>query len=324
MQRLRLVFMGTPDFAVPALQALIEAGHEIACVYTQPPRPTGRGQKPKPSPVQRLAEGAGLALRTPESFRDPDEVQAFVELETDAGVVVAYGLILPSEVIAAPRLGCLNAHASLLPRWRGAAPIERALLAGDRETGVTVIRLEEKLDAGPIVLSRRVPISPATTAQDLHDELARLAGPLLLEALEGIASGRLTPRPQPAEGVSYAPKVRKEEGRIDWHRPPEEIERKVRALSPSPGAYFRWRGARIKVLAARPAAPEAVPRRGRKAPPGEVLDSRLTVACGGESGALRLLTLQREGRRASDVEAFLRGFPIPPGANLAAPCPATS
>ncbi|MCZ6722268.1 MAG: methionyl-tRNA formyltransferase [Proteobacteria bacterium] len=325
---MRLVFMGTPAFAVPALRALIDAGHDIACVYSQPPRPAGRGQKARPSPVQRCAEQAGLKVRTPSSLKEIAEQEAFAALRADAGVVVAYGLILPEAVLSGPPMGCLNAHASLLPRWRGAAPIERAILAGDDETGVTIMIITEELDAGPTLLARRVPIGARMTAGELHDALGALAGPLLLEALEGLSRGALAPAPQPAEGAPHAPKIDKAEAAIDWRKDACAIDRLVRALSPHPGAYFEWRGQRIKLLAASPvtaspvaaspvaASPVAPPSSGERAP-GEVLDAELTLACGQDGkDALRLLTLQREGRKPAAAAAFLRGFPIPAGSRL--------
>lgn len=310
MARLKLAFLGTPEFALPALDALVRAGHEIACVYCQPPRPTGRGQKPKPSPVERAARRLGLIVRTPESLKSEAEQQAFAALALDAAVVVAYGLILPEAVLNAPKLGCLNAHASLLPRWRGAAPIARAILAGDRETGITVIRLVPELDAGPILVRRSSPIAPDATAASLHDALAALAAPLLLEALDGLARGTLEPRVQPLAGITYAAKIEKSEARIAWSAEAEAIERKVRAFNPHPGAYFEHRGERIKLLKA-----VVVDLLGN-APPGTVLDGQLTVACGGADRALRLIELKRAGRRAMTAQAFLRGFPIPEGSRL--------
>ena len=243
---LRLVFMGTPAFAVPALDALIAAGHEIAAVYCQPPRPANRGHKPTPSPVQAAAQRAGLALRTPASLKGEAERAAFEALEADAAVVVAYGLILPLPVLAAPRLGCINAHASLLPRWRGAAPIQRALLAGDAETGITIMQMDEGLDTGPILLEQRLAIAPDMTAAALHDALADMAGPLLVRALDGLASGSLAARPQPADGASYAAKIEKAEGAIDWREPAATILRRVRALTPWPGVTFSHRGESLR------------------------------------------------------------------------------
>ncbi len=309
--RLRLAFMGTPDFAVPALLALAEAGHEIACVYAQPPRPAGRGHKPRPSPVQAAAAARGWPVRTPASLKDPAEQAAFAVLGLDAAVVAAYGLLLPRPVLDAPRLGCLNIHASLLPRWRGAAPIQRALLAGDRETGVAIMQMEAGLDTGPVLLQRATPIGPADTAQSLHDRLAALGALLIVEALEGLSAGRLTPRPQPAEGVTYAAKLERGEARLDWRRPALELQRQVRAFTPWPGAHFETGdGTRIKVLAA-----ELLPEAGGA--PGEVLDTRLTIACG--EGALRPTRLQRPGKAPSETEAFLRGFAIAPGTRLPLP-----
>ena len=307
MSRLRLAFMGTPDFAVPTLTALIGAGHDIAAVYTQPPRAAGRGKQPRPSPVHRVAREHGFEVRTPERLKDPQQQAAFAALGLDAAVVVAYGLILPPPILAAPRLGCLNLHASLLPRWRGAAPIQRAIMAGDSETGVAVMQMEAGLDTGPVLLEERMAIGPTDTAGDLHDELARLGAPLMVDALAGLADGRLTPRPQAASGVTYADKIDKSEARIDWSRPAADLDCQIRGLSPFPGAWFEHDGARVKVLLAEPLADGA-------GPSGTVLDGRLTVACG--DGALRLLELQRAGKAPMSADALLRGFPIPAGTRL--------
>ncbi len=303
MTKLRLVFMGTPDFAVPTLRALYDAGHEIAMVYTQPPRPAGRGQKPRPSPVQAFAESRGLPVRTPASLKSEEDREAFAALGADAAVVVAYGLILPKPVLAAPRLGCLNLHASLLPRWRGAAPLQRAIMSGDSETGVAVMQMEAGLDTGPVLASRRVPIDDATTATSLHDRLAAIGAPLMVETLESLAAGTAVATPQPEDGVTYAAKIDKAEARIDWQRSAAELDRQIRALNPFPGAWFEIDGRRIKVHAA------TVIEAGGK--PGEVLDDRLTVACG--EGALRLTRLQRQGKGAVDADAFLRGFAVSQG-----------
>ncbi len=297
--------MGTPDFAVPALAGLLAAGHRIRQVYTRPPRPAGRGQRTTPSPVQRLAESRGLPVRTPAGLRDPAEAAHFQSLALDAAVVVAYGHILPQPILAAPRLGCLNIHASLLPRWRGAAPIQRAILAGDRETGVTVMRMAEGLDTGPILLAAPLAIAPGMDAGALHDALAALGAKLILEALEGVAAGRLAPRPQPQEGVTYAHKIDKAESRIDWRRPAGELARRVRAFAPAPGAWCEQAGERLRILAARAEAPAGA------AAPGTLLDERLLVACG--EGALRLLRLQRAGARPVEAEEFLRGRRLAPG-----------
>jgi methionyl-tRNA formyltransferase len=311
---LDLVFMGTPEFAATILAALIAAGQRIRVVYTQPPRPAGRGHRRQPSPVQSLGEQHGLAVRCPVGLRDPAAQAEFAAFGADVAVVAAYGLILPLPVLAAPRHGCLNVHASLLPRWRGAAPIQRAILAGDRETGITIMQMDEGLDTGAILLQQAVPILPDTTAGELTEQLAALGARLMLEALDGVAEGRLAPRPQPKDGVTYATKLDRAEARLDWRRPADMLERQVRAFDPWPGAWFEGSGERIRVLRAA-AEPAAV-----NVPPGTVLDDRLAVACG--AGVLRPLRLQRPGRGPLDAAAFLRGFPIPAGTQL--PCPATS
>lgn len=303
---LRLVFMGSPAFALPALSALMEAGHQIACVYTQPPRPAGRGRDTRPCPVHAFALERGLEVRTPKSLKPQAEQAAFAALGCDAGVVAAYGLILPEAVIEAPRLGCYNVHASLLPRWRGAAPIQRAILAGDRETGVSIMRVEAGLDTGPVLLTGTVPIEDTTTAGELHDALAELGARLMVEALAGVAAGALVARRQPDDGVTYAAKIGPADERLDWSRPAADLGRCVRALAPSPGAWFEHAGERLKVLAAR-----VVPARGD---PGTVLDEAPSVACG--EGALVLLRVQRQGRKPLDGQAFLRGYPLPPGTRL--------
>jgi methionyl-tRNA formyltransferase len=304
---MRIAFLGTPDFAVQALAELVAAGHEIAAVYTQPPKPRGRGQEVKPSPVQAFAEGLGLPVRTPASMRDPAEVEAFAALGLDAAVVVAFGQILPRAVLEAPRLGCFNLHASLLPRWRGAAPIQRAIMAGDACTGVQVMRMTEGLDEGPVLLSETVPIAFDETAATLHDRLALAGADLLPRALAAVERGGAHETPQPDEGVTYAKKIRPAEARIDWSRSAAEVDRHIRGLSPFPGAWFETPGGvRVKALMSR-----VSPAAGR---PGEVLDDRLLIACG--EGAVRLLSVQREGRAAQDAEAFLRGFALREGAVL--------
>jgi len=297
--------MGTPDFAVPILAALTAAGHQVVCVYSQPPRPAGRGHKEQVSPVQRAAEAAGIEVRTPAKLTG-EEVERFRALGLDAAVVAAYGLILPKAVLTAPRLGCLNVHASLLPRWRGAAPMQRAILAGDSETGVTIMQMDEGLDTGPMLLREAVPITAETTASTLHDALAALGARLIVEALAGRAAGTLTPEPQPAEGATYARKLGRDEGRLDWSRAATQLARAIRALNPAPGTWFEHGGERIKVLAA-----EAVEGAGD---PGTVLDDQLTVACG--VGALRLMRLQRAGRAPMAAAALLRGYALPPGTKL--------
>ena len=304
---MRIAFLGTPDFSVPALDALIAAGHEIACVYTQPPRPAGRGQGERRSAVHDRADAAGIPVRTPAILREEAEQAAFAALELDAAVVVAYGLILPQPVLDAPLHGCINIHASLLPRWRGAAPIQRAILAGDAETGVTIMQMDAGLDTGPELLREAVPITAETNAGMLHDALAELGGRLIVGALRGVADGQLTPVPQPDTGDTYAAKIERGEERIVWSLDAASLDRHVRAFAPWPGAWFEHDGERIKVLAATPA--EADGARGT------VLDDALTVACG--DGALRLLKVQRAGKGAMDAADFLRGRPIAPGTVLA-------
>ncbi|MEQ9643639.1 MAG: methionyl-tRNA formyltransferase [Alphaproteobacteria bacterium] len=304
---MRLIFMGTPEFAVPTLAALLAAGHEVAAVYSQPPRKAGRGAKLRPSPVHAWAEAQRLDVRTPTSLRKPKAQEDLAALGADAGVVAAYGLILPAAVLDAPRLGCFNVHASLLPRWRGAAPIQRAIMAGDAETGITIMAMDEGLDTGAMLLAERVPIGPATTAGDLHDKLAAIGGPLMVAALAGLADGSLTPTPQPAKGATYAAKIDKAEARLDWTRSASDLDRLVRGLSPFPGAWFEVAGERIKLLLAAPAEGEGEP--------GIVLDDAPTVACG--DGALRLLRLQRAGKGALDADMFRRGFAWPVGERLA-------
>jgi len=314
-----LVYMGTPAFAAMILAALIEAGHRILAVYTQPPRPAGRGHRPQPSPVQLLAVQHRLAVRSPVNLRTSEAQAAFAELGAEAAVVAAYGLILPGSILRAPRLGCLNVHASLLPRWRGAAPIQRALLAGDTVTGLTIMQMEEGLDTGPILAQEAVSIAPGMTAAGLSAELAVLGGGLILASLDGIADGTLVPRPQPEDGVTYARKIEREDGRLDWRQTAASLERQVRALDPWPGVYFespgrRGGGERIRVLAA-----NVLPGQSGSAP-GTVLDDNLSIACG--EGRFRPLRLQRPGRAPLDTAAFLRGFPIAAGTVL--PCRATS
>ncbi|WP_137176706.1 methionyl-tRNA formyltransferase [Roseomonas sp. AR75] len=300
---MRLAFMGSPDFAVPALRALHAAGHEIAAVYAQPPRPAGRGQKDTPCPVHRAAMELGLPVRTPARVRrDEAEHAAFAALDLDVAVVAAYGLILPRPMLEAPRRGCLNIHASLLPRWRGAGPIQSAILAGDAETGITIMQMEEGLDTGPMLLREAVPIGPRATTPEIHDALAALGARLILRAL----AEDPPPVPQPEYGVTYAPKIAKEDGRLDWTQPAAALDRRIRALTPWPGCFFQNGAETIRVLAAEPAAGSGAP--------GTVLDAAPTIACG--EGALRLLRLQRAGRAATDAEAFLRGYPLPAGTVL--------
>jgi methionyl-tRNA formyltransferase len=299
---MRLAFLGTPDFAVVSLAAILEAGFEVACVYTQPPAPRGRGKKLSPSPAQAFAEARGLAVRTPASMRDPVAIADFRALELDAAVVVAFGQILPREVLEAPRLGAFNLHASLLPRWRGAAPIQRAIMAGDKATGVAVMRMTEGLDEGPVLAMERLRIDALETAGTLHDRLAAAGAALMARTLPLIEAGTVIETPQPAEGVTYAKKIRPRETRIDWTRPAAEVDCRIRGLSPFPGAWFMAgteRGpVRVKALLSCVEDGEGAP--------GEVLDERLLIACG--NGAVRLLAAQREGRGAQRLDDFVRGF----------------
>jgi methionyl-tRNA formyltransferase len=308
---MRLAFLGTPEISVTVLAALVQAGHEIACAYSQPPAPRGRGQALKPSPVQAFAESHGIAVRTPASMRDAEEIEAFRALGADAAVVVAFGQILPGAVLEAPRLGSFNLHASLLPRWRGAAPIQRAVMAGDEVTGVQVMRMTEGLDEGPVLATAGVRIGPLDTAGSVHDRLAEAAAGLIVRTLPDIDAGRAIETPQAEEGATYAKKIRPKEARIDWGKPGRELDRKIRGLSPFPGAWFLLpteRGeVRVKALLSTYEDADGAP--------GQVLDDQLLVACG--EGAVRLLKVQREGRGAQDAEAFLRGQPVAPGATLA-------
>ena len=298
---MRLVFMGTPDFSVPALQALADAGHDLAAVYTQPPRPAGRGQKLTPTPVHAAADALGLPVRHPLSLKTPQAQAEFAALGVDLAVVVAYGLLLPQAVLDAPRHGCLNIHASLLPRWRGAAPIHRAVMAGDAETGVCIMRMEAGLDTGPVLLRAATPIGPQDTTADLHDRLSAMGAALIVQAMAGLEG--LVPEPQPETGVTYAKKIDKAEARVDWSAPAEAVARLIRGLSPFPGAWCLMGGERLKLLRA-----VAVPGQGT---PGTILPGDgLTVACG--SAAVQISQAQREGKRAMPVAEALRGLTLPP------------
>jgi len=299
---LRLAFMGTPDFAVPTLAELIAQGHDIACVYSQPPRPKGRGMALEPGPVHAFAERAKLEVRTPLSLKGAEEQAAFAALNLDAAVVVAYGLLLPKPVLEAPRLGCFNLHGSLLPRWRGAAPIQRAMMAGDAQTGVMVMQMEEGLDTGPVLMAERVPVARKTSGE-LATELSRLGADLMMRALGALERGAVTAQAQSQDGVTYAKKILKDEARIDWSKSAGEIDCLIRGLSPAPGAFTELNGERLKVLYAMP-----VKDRGQ---PGEVITDDLTVACG--EGALKLLKVQRAGKGVMEARELLKGFPLPPG-----------
>ena len=358
--KLRLAFMGTPDFALPTLRALLDAGHEVVCVYTQPPSRAGRGHKVQPSPVQQEAETRGIEVRTPESLKDADAQQAFAELKLDAAVVVAYGLILPQPILEAPKLGCVNVHASLLPRWRGAAPIQRAVLAGDGETGVTIMQMDTGLDTGPTLARERTEITPDTDAGQLHDTLTEIGATLIAPTLEKLAAGEITPEPQPEKGATYARKLSKDDRKLDWSRPAIELERLIRAFAPNPGAVAKLppakddqtppdeKGANAKAPSAKTADakasdPKASDPKASKAEkaddsgsegetlkvlrariagaaptgttPGTVMNAEdFTVSTG--LGCLKLLRVQRGGKKPMDVEEFLRGTPLKQGTVL--------
>ncbi|MGE0829461.1 MAG: methionyl-tRNA formyltransferase [Hyphomonadaceae bacterium] len=303
---LRLIFMGSPAFGLPALEALIAAGHEIACVYSQPPRPAGRGKRERPTPIAAFAAARGIEVRTPKSLKGAEAQAAFAALKADLAIVIAYGLILPKPILDAPRLGCINLHASLLPRWRGAAPIQRAILAGDRVTGVQAMRMEEGLDTGPILLSAETQIEADDTAGSLHDKLAALGAPLIVEAVARIEAGKAQFAPQSEAGATYAKKIETREFKIDWSKPAREVDRQIRGLSP-PGAWFLLpigdEALRVKAVGARLGLGAGAP--------GEALDDNLLIACG--EGAVRLLVVQREGRGPLAAGDFLRGTPVPAG-----------
>ncbi len=301
---MRIVFMGTPDFSVPVLDALVSAGHEIVAVYCQPPRPAGRGKKDRPTPVHARANALGLDVRHPASLRQDDVQAEFAALGADIGVVVAYGLILPQVILDAPAHGCLNIHASLLPRWRGAAPIHRAIMAGDAQTGVCIMQMDAGLDTGAVLMRREIAIGAQETTAELHDRVSSLGAAAIVEALDSLDA--LAPQAQPEIGVSYAAKIDKSEAQIDWTQPAVEVDRKIRGLSPFPGAWTEIDGQRVKVLASK-----LVDGHGA---PGTLLDDALTVACGG--GAVGLLRLQRAGKGAQDAETFLLGFALTKGRQL--------
>jgi methionyl-tRNA formyltransferase len=309
---MKIAFLGTSEFAVPALQALVDAGHDVAAVYTRAPKPAGRGQQERKTPVHTLADTLGLAVKTPKTLKNEIEAEAFRALDLDAAVVVSYGHILTKSFLEAPVLGCVNIHGSLLPRWRGAAPIHRAILAGDAETGVTTMLMDEGLDTGPMLLAERTPVSAADTAETVHDRLAALGATLIVSTLDGLVRKSIDPTPQPLEGVTYAHKLGKEEGVLDWRRPAAELERKVRAFHPWPGTSFELNGEHIKVLEA-----GLVLTAGAPGTLNIAKDGFPVVACG--SGGLKLLKLQRPGRSPVAADAFLRGFDLPAGTVLPSP-----
>jgi len=304
---MRLIFMGTPDFAVPTLVELAARGHEIAAVYTRAPKPAGRGMDVQHTPVEQEARQLALAVHTPRSLKDEEAQAAFRAHNADAAVVVAYGLILPKSVLEAPRLGCFNIHASLLPRWRGAAPINRAIMAGDTESGITIMKMDEGLDTGAIAMAERMPIGADITAGDLHDVLSRLGADLMLRALAAAERGSLTLTPQPDKGVTYAEKISKSETRIDWSKPWKQVHDHIRGLSPFPGAWFEIDGARIKAL-------RSTKGEGSGAA-GTALDDKFTIACG--TGAVRLTQVQRAGKEPMSADELLRGTPVKSGARVA-------
>jgi len=301
--------MGTPDYAVPALRAIVAAGHQVVAAYSQPPRPSGRGHKTVKSPVQQTAEELGIPVFTPTSLKTEEALQQFASFEADLAVVVVYGLLLPKAILEAPKYGCINIHASLLPRWRGAAPIQRAMLAGDHETGVTIMQMDEGLDTGDMLLQDVLPITTSSTSPELHERIFYMGSSLVLEVLRDIELGDIDPQPQPVEGVTYAEKLSREEGHISWSEKADDLERKVRALNPWPGVWFDYKGERIKVLESEVAH---LPYDGE---PGTVLDEAMTVACGENS--LRLLKVQRAGGKPLPTREFLNGMPIKIGDVLA-------
>lgn len=308
---LKLVFMGTPEFSVPCLDALVGQGHQVAAVYSQPPRPAGRGMADRKSPVHERAEALGIPVLTPKTLKSTEALAEFSAHGADAAVVVAYGLLLPRAILDAPRHGCFNVHASALPRWRGAAPIHRAIMAGDSETAVMVMKMEEGLDTGPICAMTRVPIGPLVTTGELHDILAAEGAKLICDAMVELEAGRLPAVPQPTAGIVYAAKIDKKEARIDFSRPAGEVHNHIRGLSPFPGAWFETLGPegileRIKVLRSEPAAGDG--------PAGRVLDDALTIACA--AGAVRLVEVQRAGRKPMPTAEFLRGFPMAAGTTI--------
>jgi methionyl-tRNA formyltransferase len=310
MTPLRVIFMGTPDFSVPALSEIVAAGHDVLAVYTQPARPAGRGMAARKSPVHHFAEEAGIPVLTPRSLKSANVQNQFYAHDADVAVVAAYGLILPRAVLEAPRFGCLNIHASLLPRWRGAAPIQRAVMAGDSETGVCIMQMDEGLDTGPVCMGERIPIGPDMTAGELHDELSLMGARLIALALRWLTEGQLRSRPQPQQGATYASKIAKGEERIDWTLPAIDVHNRIRAFSPAPGAWFEallaGKPERIKVLRS-----IVVPGRGE---PGQMLDTQLTIACG--SMAVRLTRVQRAGKKPMLGAEFLRGFPLGKGTHF--------
>ena len=299
--------MGTPSFAVEALEALVKAGHNVVCVYSQPPKPAGRGQHLRKTPVHIAAEALKIPTYTPTSLRNADEQQKFKELNPDIAVVAAYGLILPAPILMTPKFGCLNIHASLLPRWRGAAPIQRAILSGDKASGITIMQMDEGLDTGEMLVQEKTKITLETTSQSLHDDLMHLGSKMIVRAVDDLIAGRIKGTPQPKDGITYAHKLTREDGRINWAKPAAEIERQIRSLQPWPGVFFLLENEPIKVLSAEIIA-------NKSGTPGTLLDDSFTVACG--ENALQIKSLQRSGKNATDGASFLRGLRLKPGQTL--------
>ena len=305
-KNLRLAFMGTPDFSVPIISTLMASGHEVICVYTQPPRQIGRGQKKQKTPIHIKADHFGITVRTPENFSSKKEQDAFASLNLDCAVVVAYGLILPNAILNSPKFGCINIHASLLTRWRGPAPIQRAILARDMESGITIMQMNEGLDTGEILMTGQVDITSETTGESLHNDLSRIGCDLIIKALAGLSGGTIKSTPQPENGITYARKLERIEGRIDWTQSAIYVERLIRAFTPWPGAWFEVAGKRIKVLSAQVVNVNGVP--------GTVVDDKLTISC--SVGGLQIETVQRAGKSVMGASEFLRGFNLPIGTIL--------
>ena len=303
---LRLIFMATPDFALEPLKALVASPHEVVAIYTQPPRAAGRGMDLKKSPVHHFAEEQNIPVLTPSNFKDEKSVETFKDFKADLAVVAAFGLLLPEDILSAPRLGCINIHASMLPRWRGASPIQQAILNGDKESGISIMQMEKGLDTGPVLIQEALPLVPKETAGTLHDKLANLAFRMIVPTVDGLASGELTPQTQDDARATLAPKIRKEEAQIDWAMDAQAIERKVRAFNPVPGAWFTIQEKRVRILQGRPVEGTGTP--------GEVLVDQLTIACG--KGAYKIEMLQREGKKAMTADEFLRGSPVQAGTRL--------
>ena len=310
MTPLRMAFMGTPGFSIPCLNEVLAGGHDVVAVYTQPPRPAGRGQSETKSPVHELAESLGLPVRTPKSLKSKDAQDDFAALDLDVAIVIAYGLILPQEILDAPKYGCINVHASLLPRWRGAAPIQRAIMAGDQETGVCTMQMDAGLDTGDVLLRASTPITPTMTSGVLHDTLSQLGADLLRETLNQLVTGDLSATPQPQDGVTYADKIDKSEARIDWSKPADEVSCLIRGLSPFPGAWFELPGGKkpIRIKALNAAVTEM------SGPAGTALTDDLVIACGDKS--VQITSLQREGKKTATRESFLRGLAVPKGTQV--------